>query len=293
MIVAQVLLQPNVLTEVYHAHLEHGYELWTDIYICNQDGSQWSTLDVAFGRKGQAPIAKDYLYRGYSMRPHEVVRIHATLRENDTVYVMAITARVSVGITTEEIFTPRGLGDVKEALDTLVVDTKDLLETERARENIPPFDGHVTEYRKVIDAVPAISTAIYASGDALGGLLVFDGAPRVPGGTGIIEGLLITDRASQQSAMDLVLFSSTFAVTADNAAFDPNDADLDVCIGVIPVTAANYWGFNDNSVANVYPISLPFPTLVDDKIRGQLVVRGTPTYATTSDIRVRLSIRLD
>ena len=293
MIAAQVLLHPNVLTEVYRAHLEHGYELWTNIYICNQDGSQWSTLDMALGREGRAPASKDYLYRGYSMKPHEVVRIHAALRENDTVYARAITARVSVSITTEEIFTPRALGDVKESLDMLVVDTKDLLETERAHENISPFDGRVTAYRHFIDAVPAISTAIYASGDALGGLLVFDGASRGRGMTGKIEALRIADRASQQAAMDLVLFASTFAVTADNAVFDPNDSDLNVCVGVIPVTAANYWGFNDNSVAVVYPVNLPYLTLEDARLRGQLVVRGTPTYVTTTDLHVRLSVRQD
>ena len=292
MIAAQTLLSANVLTQVYRARLEYGYEMWTDVYICNQDGSQWSTLDVALVRGEQAPTSEHYVYRGYSMKPHEVVRVHVSLRENDTVYARATTARVSVGVTTEEVFTPRTLGNVEESLDTVAVDVKDLLETEQARENTS-FDGRVTEYRHFIDVRPAISTGIYASGDALGDLLIFDGAARVPGGTGMIEALRVSDRASQQAPMDLVLFQHDFAETADNAAFDPSDLDLDGLIGIISVTAANYWGFNDNSAAVIYPVNLPYRTLTDQRIFGQLVVRSTPTYASTADINVRLSMRQD
>lgn len=140
---------------------------------------------------------------------------------------------------------------------------------------------------------PNISAAaIYASGDALGGKLIFVNAVNAGILTGVIEKVVLVDRDNERSSIDLVLFDRDFTATADNAAFDPSDADLANCIGHIAVTSGAYSAFNDNSEATV--LDQPMPMVLNGTpLCGQLVVRGTPTYTAISDISVRLTIALD
>jgi len=143
-----------------------------------------------------------------------------------------------------------------------------------------------------ITQTPTISTGIYAAGDALGGLLTFANAVRVAGGSGVITKVVIVDYDQERTPVDLVLFNQTFTATADNAAFDPSDADLANVIGYIDVAATDYANFVDNSVAaKSSGLRMPFPiTLVGTSLFGQLVVRSAPTYTAVTDISVRLTI---
>lgn len=153
--------------------------------------------------------------------------------------------------------------------------------------------GRVGYWRQVITVAPTITAGLYAANDALGGRMTFSSASIGAGQSGMIEAVRIVDRAVQLAPMDLVLFDQAFTATADNDPFDPSDADMESCVGVIPVTAANYWQFFDNAVAVVYPVGLPFVTVGSGDLYGQLVVRAAPTYVATTDIRVRLTVRRD
>jgi len=139
---------------------------------------------------------------------------------------------------------------------------------------------------------PTISTGIYAAGDALGGLLTFANAVLATGGSGVITKVVIIDYDQELAPIDLVLFNQTFTNTADNAPFDPSDADLANCIGYIDIAATDYSDFTDNSVAaKTSGLRMPFPiTLVGTSLFGQMVVRSAPTYTATTDISVRLTI---
>ena len=122
MIAAQVLLLAGELTSVYSAQLQLGYELCAEVYVCNQSGGQWDTIDIAVSKDRSPITAAQYLYRGYSIRPNETKFLKLLLRENDTIYVMATRARVSVNVITEEIETPRSTERlVGERLDALFV----------------------------------------------------------------------------------------------------------------------------------------------------------------------------
>jgi hypothetical protein len=120
MIASQTLLTANVLTPVYTARLEYGYELCAHVYVCNQDSGQWDTIAVAITRGSETLESKQYLYRGYSIKPNETKHLKLLLRENDTIHVQATRSRVSVNVITEEIETPRSterlLGDRLDAL---------------------------------------------------------------------------------------------------------------------------------------------------------------------------------
>lgn len=150
--------------------------------------------------------------------------------------------------------------------------------------------GTVEQVRLAV--TPTISTSAYAAKDAIGGILTFANAARWSGGTGTIVGVTIIDKDQELANIDLILFDQTIAGTVtDNSPFDPTDADLANCVGVVSIGSGFYADFSDNSVAHVN-VAHPF-VLAGTSLFGALVSRGTPTYTGTSDIIVILTIAQD
>lgn len=151
-----------------------------------------------------------------------------------------------------------------------------------------------TEDPIVIVQQPTITAGLYAAGDALGGLLTFANAARVAGGGGCITKVVVIDKDQELTPVDLVLFDRQFVPTADNAPFDPSNADLNNCIGYIDVPATDYVDFVDNSVATkASGLRMPFDyDLAGTSLFGQMRIAGgaTPTYTSTSDVRVKITV---
>lgn len=143
-----------------------------------------------------------------------------------------------------------------------------------------------------LSATPTVSTSpAYSLKDAIGGVMTFSNAVRASGGTARIETVQVADKGQQMAPLDLVLFdrnpgSGTFT---DNAAADPTDTELGYVVAVIPV--GSYADFNDNSVASA-PVGVSV-VLNGTDLYGVMVSRGTPTYASTSDVTVTLTILQD
>lgn len=149
---------------------------------------------------------------------------------------------------------------------------------------------------EIVAVTPTITAGAYSTGDAVGGLLTFTDILEGLGKSGLIHTVSIVDKAAQLAQLELVLFDQSFTAAADNAAFDPSDADLANCIGVVPIYATDYFNFTDNAIAVVRNVGLVVDlqqSSTDHNLYGQLVVRGTPTYASTSDIIVKLHVLQD
>ena len=122
--------------------------------------------------------------------------------------------------------------------------------------------------------VPGIGTAApYASGDAFGGLLVFE-VPR----KGTIANVLFFDLDNEAINKELVLFSVKFTETADNSPFDPADFELLSSIGVVFI---NTWSsFANNGLGQGVPaLSYIAPA---GRLYGQLVTRGADNIAASN-----------
>jgi len=129
-----------------------------------------------------------------------------------------------------------------------------------------------------VSASPTISAAaIYASGDAVGGLITV-GKPSQP----VLQSIVLVDDDKENATTDLILFRRSVTVAADNAAFTLQNTDDDAVIGY--VTFDTYKDFGSHSVAQVTNLALLIPA--GDSLYGQLVTRGTPTYTNTDDIRL-------
>jgi len=136
---------------------------------------------------------------------------------------------------------------------------------------------------------PTVTAGAYSANEAVGGKLTFADAVDPGASPGaLLESVTILDLAKQDIQLDLVLFDRDFTATTDNAAFDPSDADAAHIIGVVKVT--DYADFADSSVATKAGIGLPLKCASGSTIYGQLVTRGTPTYAAVTDITVTLGI---
>ena len=192
------------------------------------------------------------------------------LTENDVAAGRVDSKRAQIGVI--EDATTRGQRAAVSAAGALAVDAR-------------PSVVRVSQTPTVSNA------AIYAAKDAVGGLLTFAGAARANGGTGSIKSIQITDLGQQMADVDLVLFDRSVTAPTDNAAFDPSDAEAGQVVAVVKFVAADYADFTDNAVASK-AVDIPYKLeAATTSLFGVLVARGTPTYTSTSDVVVTLTVQ--
>lgn len=145
-----------------------------------------------------------------------------------------------------------------------------------------------------VSVTPTVDTNIYASGDNIGGELTFSTA--ICGGISAnfsVNSVVISDKAAQAVAYDVLLFKSNPSSTTftDNAALDIHDSDLTKLLPPINILAADQFSFADNSVSSLSSLeSGGFLSSTGGTLYGALVSRGTPTYASASDVTITLGI---
>lgn len=136
-------------------------------------------------------------------------------------------------------------------------------------------------------AAPTVDTAIYASGDLIGGKLSLV----INKNNGIINTVVLTDAANQKSALDIVFFRDNPSNTTftDQAALDIHDTDLKVICGRITLAAADYVSYADNAEATIN-CNFGFQLASGTTLYACLVSRGTPTYAAATDVQLRVTV---
>lgn len=144
-----------------------------------------------------------------------------------------------------------------------------------------------------LSATPTVSTTpAYALKDAVGGLLTFANAVRASGGSGLLHAVQVVDKGQQMKDLELMLFDRSITAPTDNAVFDPTDTELTQSVGRVDLSAGYYSDFSDNSIATREGLGLEF-VLNGTDLFGVLVARGTPTFTSTTDIVVTLTIVQD
>jgi hypothetical protein len=148
--------------------------------------------------------------------------------------------------------------------------------------------------RSVVSVTPTVSTSpAYTAGDLVGGKMTFANVIRAASESSILRQVIITDLAMQSAELDLILFDADPSGTTftDNAAFDIADADLVKIIGILTLAAADYAAFVDSS-AGIITSQLGIVPASGTSLYGALVTRGTPTFAGTTDVTVRLVLEV-
>ena len=137
------------------------------------------------------------------------------------------------------------------------------------------------------------SAGAYSANDQVG---VAVEIPIAEDDAGYIElrSLVLIDYDTQKISTDLFFFDKApVNAVADNGVASIADADmLDACLGVVNVPAANYSDTAANSVATVKNIGLILKAgkTGSKSIWVLVVTRGTPTYASTTSLKLKLGV---
>lgn len=148
----------------------------------------------------------------------------------------------------------------------------------------------------VVPATPTVSTSAYAAGDCIGGKMTFANMARLAGLTGLVQTAMIQCKSAQTFAADLIIFHTDPAATTftDNAAIAVNAADFDKIALRIPFVAGDWSNVGTPSVAEVSAQGKLYKAATGEtSLYGVLVSRGTPTLASTSDLKVVLKAMQD
>lgn len=156
-----------------------------------------------------------------------------------------------------------------------------------------PSTGFPVTYRA--SQTPTITSgAAYSAGNAVGGLLTFAPMVRRDGGSGILNTAILRDKAGQAGTYDLFLFDAAPSAPTDKTAVALSAADLAKCIGVltfaaVKLGAASTMGVSAITAANL-SIKVGGGSGSGSSLFGILVARGTPTYASTTDVSIDLVV---
>jgi hypothetical protein len=131
-------------------------------------------------------------------------------------------------------------------------------------------------------------TTAYAAGDEMtdtgGAIQTITGAARFSGGSGIIQGIYISQSTlwTTKPQMEIWVYDTTSTPVADNGAFAPTDGVTDTCIAVIPVTAT-YAG-TVNQALDSGLISVPFVTSGSANLFFRIVIRNAAQDSAVSGV---------
>ena len=145
----------------------------------------------------------------------------------------------------------------------------------------------VDSSRAVAVALTVSTSPAYSSGDSIGGKITIAGLVRGNQRAGVLQSLVILDRANQKPVGDIFLFSSdpTAATITDNAAFVFSTDDLKV-IARIPVTSGDWSTVNSKAVCQLSGLGRVIETLGSSTLYAAFVTTSTPTFAATTDVQM-------
>jgi len=184
------------------------------------------------------------------------------------------------------------VGTISEVTNVTSVDTVDAVTA--ITNALPAGENHLGQVGGegiTIALTPTITAGAYSAGDAVGGLLTFVNAGRASAEGSVLTDVLIVDDAGQDAELELWLFNQTFTAISDNAAWAPSEGDLENCIAVISTTDSTWRAAGTPSVINIECTRRI--DITGTSLFGQLVTRGTPTYAATDDLTVKIKLLQD
>jgi hypothetical protein len=137
----------------------------------------------------------------------------------------------------------------------------------------------------------------YATGDYMGTTTSpqsFTNAVRVSGGSGVIKGIVISDKITNANVdMELWLLNASFTAPTDNAAWAISDAEATTVLGIISISSAGWKASANNQVYYDDSFSIPFKLPTGTSIYYALVARGTTPAFTSLDLSIGLKILQD
>lgn len=137
------------------------------------------------------------------------------------------------------------------------------------------------ENRVTKEKTVTVDTNAFADGDYVGSVITIEGMCRGGASAAVLEKITILDKDAQGVALDLLFFDESPTVaSAENAALNISDTEMEKCIGGVSIVAADYHSTSANSIATkVISPGLPLKPDSSETVYCVIKSRGTPTYA--------------
>ena len=147
----------------------------------------------------------------------------------------------------------------------------------------------------LIAITPTVTAGAYHANDVVGGIQTLTSALRVSGGTAILQNVTVRDLAAQNAVLQIFFFNANpgTGTYTDNAALDLDDTDSGLFIGKVTINAADYISLADNSVATITNCGLALKATTGTSLYAIIRTTGTPTYASTSDLKITFGLLRD
>lgn len=158
--------------------------------------------------------------------------------------------------------------------------------------HIGAVGGHTAQ----TEAAPVVSTTpAYSAGDCVGGLLTISNAVRVSGGTAVLQSLFLRDTSNQKAALTLLIFNANPSASTftDNVALAIHANDIDKIIRCINIAAADYTTVDSKAFVDLSPGGRVLKAASGTSLYAALLTSGTPTYAATTALLLRLGLLQD
>lgn len=147
---------------------------------------------------------------------------------------------------------------------------------------------------QTIKVTPTVDTAIYASGDRLGTLMTLSNASDASGEGVILDTVAFLDKSKNAGlVVDLLFFNDVPTIaSADNAAIDITDAEMDKCIGVISTVAGDIIALAGSNYAETKAKGMILDPLAGStSLYCLAIVRATPTFGVATDLSFYFKLR--
>ena len=142
----------------------------------------------------------------------------------------------------------------------------------------------------VVDVTLSLTATTYDAGDVLAAAQEIKNFMRVPGASGTIKSLLLTDKDDQGIPMTLYLFDSAVAIGAEDAAASWEDADSASILARIPISGPDYIDLTNNQIVVKNDLDIPIKSAAGTRsIWVAAVTGGTPTH-TASGITLKIGV---
>lgn len=150
--------------------------------------------------------------------------------------------------------------------------------------------GGATSTIRVTSAQTVTASSAYVTGNVVGGNITFTNAVPIASGGGIIQTVVVRGKAGQAVPYDIFLFDSAPSTQTDKTAVALTTGDLAACIGTISVSGMVLGAATTNGIITSTGLGQAFKLGSGTTLYAVLVARGTPTYASTSDVSLDLVI---
>lgn len=143
----------------------------------------------------------------------------------------------------------------------------------------------------VVTIAPTVAAEAHSAGDLLFDSTAIANAVRANGGTAIVQSITITDLGDQKAAMTLVFSDAETDFGTLGGVPDPDDTEILGVLGTVDVAATDYVDFGANSVATIKNIGMLVKAgAATTSIYVAGITKGTPTPASTSDLKIKIGL---